>query len=110
MLRVAGKNTCTKMRKVGGRDLEAGRFCSKVLILRHRVPCYKRKPVVLAPESHHARSAPGLRTATAFLHKEYLPEAYWWELMEMLRRFILVGVLVVVEPGSITQSKPGPQS
>ena len=46
-----------------------------------------------------------LRTAVAFLHKEYVPTAYWWELAEMLRRFILVGVLVVIAPGTITQSE-----
>lgn len=44
-----------------------------------------------------------LSTAIAFLHREYKPETMWWELMEMLRRFILVGVLVVVRQGSIEQ-------
>ena len=46
-----------------------------------------------------------LRAATAFLHKEYVPTAYWWELAEMLRRFILIGVFVIIEPGTITQSE-----
>ena len=28
-----------------------------------------------------------------------------WELAEMSRRFMLVGILVVVEPGTVTQSE-----
>jgi len=39
-----------------------------------------------------------LSKAIAFLHREYEESFYWWELVEMLRRFVLVGVFVV-EPG-----------
>ena len=46
-----------------------------------------------------------LSSSIHFLYNEYEPDFFWWELMEMLRRFFLVGVLVVVEPGSVTQSK-----
>ena len=28
---------------------------------------------------------------------------YWWELIEMLRRLVLVGVFVVIRPGTIEQ-------
>jgi len=46
-----------------------------------------------------------LSTALQFLHREYLPLIYWWELMEMGRRVLLVGLLlVVVTPGSVLQS------
>jgi hypothetical protein len=41
-----------------------------------------------------------LTKATSFLHKEYDPVCFWWELAEMLRRFFLVGIFVVVQPGS----------
>lgn len=38
-----------------------------------------------------------------FLYAEYVREAFWWELAEMIRRFVLVGLFVVVEPGTIMQ-------
>ena len=44
-----------------------------------------------------------LSKATAFLHKEYEPWAFWWELMEMTRRLWLVGVMMLVERGTVTQ-------
>jgi hypothetical protein len=44
-----------------------------------------------------------LTRATAFLHKEYDPICFWWELAEMLRRFLLVGLFVVIQPGQIMQ-------
>ena len=44
-----------------------------------------------------------LSEAIGFLHSEYRPALYWWELMEMLRRLILVGALVVFRQGSIEQ-------
>ena len=28
---------------------------------------------------------------------------FWWELLEMLRRFLLVGLLSIINPGSIMQ-------
>lgn len=36
-----------------------------------------------------------LSTAISFLHREYDVKFFYWELFEMLRRFVLVGVLVV---------------
>ena len=46
-----------------------------------------------------------LSRATAFLHREYKPVAFLWELVEMSRRFLLVGVYVVgpFHPGSMMQ-------
>ena len=44
-----------------------------------------------------------LSRATAFLHREYEPQFFWWELVDMSRRFLLVGLFVVLEPGTITQ-------
>jgi len=48
-----------------------------------------------------------LSRATGFLHREYVPTAFWWELMEMLRKFLLVGLFVTLAPGSITQISIG---
>ena len=48
-----------------------------------------------------------LAEALSFLWREYTPAAYWWELMEMLRRFVLVGVMVIIERGTIFQITVG---
>ena len=42
-----------------------------------------------------------LLTATAFLHDEFTVEFYWWEVLEMIRRLVLVGFAVFVMPGSV---------
>ena len=44
-----------------------------------------------------------LTRAIAFLYREYDPTCFWWELMEMLRKFLLVGLFVIIQPGSILQ-------
>ena len=38
-----------------------------------------------------------------FLYDDYEPLGFWWEVIEMLRRFFLVGLLNIINPGSITQ-------
>ena len=48
-----------------------------------------------------------LSRSISFLYGEYDVTAFWWELAEMLRKFLLVGVFVVVEPGSILQISLG---
>lgn len=50
-----------------------------------------------------ARERTPMTAALWFLYHEYQPHAYLWELAEMLRRFVLVGVAVLIVPGSITQ-------
>jgi hypothetical protein len=52
-----------------------------------------------------ARRETTLTSAITFLHAGYRPTAtcFWWEIMEMLRRFLLVGLFVVMEQGSLTQ-------
>ena len=50
-----------------------------------------------------AGKATPLSRATAFLHREYEVTAFWWELMEMLRKFLLVGLFVNIMPGTMTQ-------
>ena len=49
-----------------------------------------------------------LSRATYFLYKEYDVTCFWWELMEMGRKFLLVG-LFVWQPtqGSVTQLAVG---
>lgn len=48
-----------------------------------------------------------LSRSIGVIYKEYTPACFWWELCEMLRRFLLVGLFVVVEPGRITQTALG---
>jgi hypothetical protein len=48
------------------------------------------------------KTTPFSRSA-AFLYKAYTVSTFWWELMEMLRKFLLIGLFVVVEPGTILQ-------
>jgi len=38
-----------------------------------------------------------LSTAIGFLHRQYEPHFFWWEICEMLRRFVLVGVMVLLQ-------------
>lgn len=38
-----------------------------------------------------------LSRATAFLHQEYEPRFFWWELLEMLRKLVLVGIMVLFQ-------------
>lgn len=38
-----------------------------------------------------------LSAAISFLHREYKPHLFWWELVEMLRRFVLVGLMVLYQ-------------
>ena len=44
-----------------------------------------------------------LSDALRFLHEEYSVEYWFWELVEMARRLVLVGFLVPVSPGSLQQ-------
>ena len=44
-----------------------------------------------------------LSKAIDFLHREYEPVVFWWELVEMVRRFLLIGLFVIIQKGTITQ-------
>lgn len=50
-----------------------------------------------------AKRVTPLSTALSFLHHDLQPAFCWWELVEMIRRLVLIGFLVVVEPGSLIQ-------
>ena len=45
----------------------------------------------------------GDRAKYAFLVAAYRPGAFYWELVEYLRKFVLTGVLTFIEPGTVTQ-------
>ena len=43
-----------------------------------------------------ARTPTKLTHAIAFLHRDYRPEFFWWELVEIVRRVVLTGWLVLI--------------
>jgi hypothetical protein len=45
--------------------------------------------------------------SVAFLYKGYKASTFWWELMEMMRKFLLIGLFVTFEPGNILQVTMG---
>ena len=52
----------------------------------------------------HESKPTRLSQAIAFLHREYKPSFYLWEVMELLRRFFLVGLFQYYpNPGSLAQ-------
>ena len=40
-----------------------------------------------------------LSRALSFVYGEYQSSFYWWEVLEMLRRFFLVGLMSILPPG-----------
>ncbi|KAL3926830.1 MAG: hypothetical protein SGPRY_003115 [Prymnesium sp.] len=54
------------------------------LLFKARRPILAEKPTPLS-------------TAISFLYREYKPHMFWWELVEMLRRFVLVGLMVLYQ-------------
>ena len=60
---------------------------SLVLFTSLLVPSYK---------ALHTRTPTDLSRATAFLHREYETRWYWWEAVDLLRKIVLTGVVVLV--------------
>jgi hypothetical protein len=60
--------------------------------------------LVLSQKAVRTGEPTRLSTAIAFLHNEYRTMCFWWELMEMLRRFVLLGLLAFYPThGSLAQ-------
>ena len=38
------------------------------------------------------------------LYSYYKPECYWWEILGMVRKFVVVGLLSLLDPGSYFQT------
>ena len=47
--------------------------------------------------------ATALSKALGFLHREYEPRYFWWEIVEVVKKLVLVGFAAIVFPGSVTQ-------
>jgi hypothetical protein len=54
--------------------------------------------------SHDPRKLKPELKATKFLWKNYSTGFYYWELIECVRRFLLTGAVVFIEPGTAAQS------
>jgi len=70
------------------------------LLVMNTVMLYLSRKSIDGTEPHTP-----LSRAILFLYKDFHPLAYWWEVMEMLRRFVLVGVFGIwpMEPHTIQQ-------
>ena len=49
------------------------------------------------------RTKTRLSRSISFLHREFEPTLFWWELVEMSRRLVLVGFFILLQRGSVTQ-------
>lgn len=61
-----------------------------LLLYKAKAAIVKKRPTILS-------------NSIRFLYKEYETDYYAWELMEMIRRVVVVGVLVLVDRGSVFQ-------
>ena len=77
--------------------LAIGLYPVGLLVLTGTLLCCARSAIA-------SRRATPLSTAIAFLHREYEPHMWWWELIEMFRRLLLVGLMqIMVTSGSTLQ-------
>merc|ERR1740124_855799 len=44
-----------------------------------------------------------LSRSLTFLHQDYAPSMFWWEMVEISKKLFLVGVCVLIRPGSTVQ-------
>jgi len=44
-----------------------------------------------------------IRERLGFIYDRYEPDFYWWEVVEMIRKFFLTGLILFMAPGSIAQ-------
>jgi len=56
-----------------------------------------------AREAIHGKEATPLSKAIAFLWREFKPELWWWEVVELLKRVVLVGLMQLVWYGEVLQ-------
>lgn len=59
--------------------------------------------IFLARQAILTQTPTPLSKAIEFLHRDYVPHMAWWELVEMIRRFTLIGLMVVLDQGSALQ-------
>ena len=75
-----------------------------VAIILYPVGLFVLTSALLYKARHDIRAgrATPISRATAFLHREFLPSLFWWELVEIFKRFVLVGLMVLAQ-GTIMQ-------
>jgi len=62
---------------------------------------YKASDAIVSGKSTH------FSRSIEFLYREYKVSTFWWELMEMLRKFLLVGIFLMIDQGTILQIAVG---
>ena len=72
---------------------------------QHHLLAYQQAAVLLLMSRDGIGDQPTrFSRATTFLHSEYRPMFFWWELMEMTRRLLLLGLFAMwPAPGSLAQ-------
>ena len=65
--------------------------------------CLSAGLLYYAREAIRTEQPTAFSKAIQFIYAEYTPHFFWWELVEMLRRLILVGLMVVIESGRTFQ-------
>jgi hypothetical protein len=58
------------------------------MLVRHR------PPLNAAGRREHAAGASGLYETMAFFHRDYAPDLYYWEVVELVRKLVLTAVTV----------------
>ena len=74
-----------------------------ILVYPVGIFCTNATLLFLARKAICSGNSTTLSRALSFLHRDFEPRIFWWELVEMLRRFLLVGVFVVIKQGSVEQ-------
>ena len=68
------------------------------MLVLSAVLLFKARHAIKDPKSKSA-----LKEAISFLHRDYEPRCWYWEPIAMIQKISLIGFLVAVNPGSVTQ-------
>ena len=67
------------------------------------IPALYTALLIAARKALHNNKVTPLSKALEFLHREYEPRYFWWEILEVVKKLILVGFAAIIVPGSVTQ-------
>jgi len=72
-------------------------------ILVYPIGCPLLYWFILKRHEHKLHSSKECLARYGFVYERYEPDYYWWEVVEMIRKFLLTGVILFLAPGSIAQ-------
>ena len=67
------------------------------------IPALYTALLCLASKALRTETETPLSAALGFLHREFEPRYFWWEILEVVKKLVLVGFAAIIRPGSITQ-------